>query len=129
MLCPKEKARRSGPLCIRTSAGSALGELEGPAGLGAAVLLALDHAAVAGEKAAALQNAAQLGLVMGERLGDAVAHGAGLTREPATGYGGDHVVLAVAVGGDDGLLQDHLEHRAGEVSDKFLAVDGDLAAA
>src|SRR5690606_22654269 len=111
---PKRAFEKSG------KRGSALGELEGPAGLGAAVLLALHHAAVASEEAAALQDAAQLGLVMGERLGDAVAHGTGLAREPATGHGGDDVVLAVAVSGDDGLLQDHLKHRTGEIGAEFL---------
>src|SRR5258708_24760071 len=76
---PNKKGAPGAPFCscVR-SAASALGELERPAGLGAAVFLALDHARVAGEEAATLQDAAQIGLKLGERLGDRVAHGARL---------------------------------------------------
>src|SRR5580698_771674 len=55
-----------------------LRELEAASRLRAAVLLALDHAAVAGEEAVRLQRDAQRRLILGEGLGDAVAHGAGL---------------------------------------------------
>src|SRR5690606_21975096 len=54
-----------GPLNLICCSDLALGELEGTAGLGATVLLALDHAAVAGEEAALLQHGAKLGLVEG----------------------------------------------------------------
>src|SRR5882757_449511 len=47
-----------------------LRELERLAGLGAAVLLALDHARVAGEEAALLEDAAQIRLEIGQRLRD-----------------------------------------------------------
>src|SRR5947209_6080184 len=77
---------------------SALGELERTACLGLAVFLALDHAAVAGEEAAVLEHAAQLGLEIRERLGQAVAHRAGLAGQAAARHPADHVVLAVAVG-------------------------------
>ena len=55
----------------------ALRELERLARLGAAVLLALDHAGVAGEEAALLEDAPQLRLEIGQRLGDAVTDRAG----------------------------------------------------
>ena len=45
------------------SAASALGELEGTAGFGAAVFLALDSAAVTGQEPALLEKGAQLGFV------------------------------------------------------------------
>src|SRR5262245_54170219 len=97
---PKEKGARSAPLPASCRSRSALRELERPASLGAAVLLALDHAAVAGEEAAALEHRAQLRLVVGQRLRQAVAHRAGLAREAAAGHRADDVVLAVAVGRD-----------------------------
>src|SRR5690606_19271927 len=79
----------------------ALRELERTAGLRLAVLLALDHAAVAGQEAALLEHGAQTRLVVGQCLGDAVAHRARLARQAAADDGGDDVELAVAVGGDD----------------------------
>src|SRR5690606_284979 len=98
----------------------ALGELEGAAGLRAAVLLALHHASVAGEEAALLEHSAKLRFVEGERAGDAVAHGTGLAREAAAGDGGDDIVLAAAVRRFDGLLQDHLQNRPGEILGELL---------
>src|SRR3954469_12329115 len=61
----------------RQQVRSALRELEGPAGLGLAVLLALDHARVAGQEATLLEHAAQLRLEIRQSLGDAVTHRAG----------------------------------------------------
>src|ERR1700726_2185021 len=61
----------------------ALRELERLARLGAAVLFALDHARVAGEKTTLFQNAAQIGLEIGQRLGDAMTHRARLARQTA----------------------------------------------
>src|SRR5579871_6563420 len=52
---PPNRGGREGP--------SALGELEGASCLGLAVLLALDHARIARQEAAALERAAQVGLV------------------------------------------------------------------
>src|SRR6266702_7381033 len=71
-----------------------LRELERPAGLGLAVLLALDHAGVAGQEAALLEHGAQLWLEIGERLGDAMTDSTGLAGQTAAGNGADHVVLA-----------------------------------
>src|SRR5258708_40056375 len=65
----------------------ALRELERLARLGAAVLLALDHPRVAGEKAALLQDAAQIRFEIGQRLRDDVTHHARLARQTATGQG------------------------------------------
>src|SRR5882757_1450063 len=107
----------------------ALGELEAAAGAGAAVLLALDDAAVARQEAALLHGAAQVRLVLGERLRDAVAHRAGLAREPAARHGGDHVELLAALRDVERLLDDHLLGRAREVDLLVAAVDGDLAGA
>src|SRR3546814_13699463 len=74
-------APERGPFFDTTAVRSALGELEAPARLGAAVLLALHHAGIAGQEAAALQHRAQARLVERQRLGVAVAHRARLTGE------------------------------------------------
>src|SRR5258708_6674072 len=60
-----------------------LRELERPPRLGLAVFLALHHAAVAGEEAAALKDAAQLRLEIRQCLGEAMAHRAGLAGQSA----------------------------------------------
>src|SRR5690349_3088678 len=104
----KTKGRRSAPeICFVGARRLALGELERPAGLGTAVLLALDYAGVAGEEAALLEHAAQLRLEMRQRLRQAVAYSASLTGQPAARHRADHVVLAGAVGGDQRLLDQH----------------------
>src|SRR5690606_19315601 len=113
-------------ICARALA---LGELEGTAGLAAAVLLALHDASVAGKEPALLENRTQFRLAIGERLGNAMANRTGLARKAAALHGGDDVVLPVAVGGYDRLLQDHLQHRASEIFAEFLVVDDDLARA
>src|SRR6478672_4052607 len=61
----------------------ALRELERLARLGLAVLLALDRAAIAGKESALLQDAAQFGLEIGQRLGDAVTDRTGLAGQTA----------------------------------------------
>src|SRR5512143_3665003 len=109
--------------------GLALGELEATSRLGPAVLLALDGARIAGQEATLLQHATKLGLEAGERFRDAVADGARLSRQPAPAHGADDVELALALGGDERLLQDHLQHGAREIDRVLLAVDGDLAGA
>src|ERR1044072_9731095 len=81
----------------------ALGELEGAAGLGLAVLLTLDHAAVAGQEAVRLQRLAQARLIVGERLGDGVTHRAGLAGKARALDSGDDVELAKAAGDDHQL--------------------------
>src|SRR5947208_15611359 len=85
----------------------ALRELERLARLRPAVLLALDGAGIAGQEPALLQHAAQVRLEIGERLGDAVTHGTRLARQAAAGDRAGHVVLAVAGGSDQRLLDHH----------------------
>ena len=58
-----------------------------------------------------------------------MAHRAGLAGQAAADDGGDDVELAVAVGRDDRLLEDHLQHRTREIGREFLVVDDDLAGA
>src|SRR5215475_8826029 len=110
-------------------AASALGELERAAGFGLAVLLALDHARVAGEEAAALEHGAQIRLVVHQRLGNAVAYRAGLARQAAARDRAHDVVLAVATGRHQRLLDQHAQDRAGEIGLDRTLVDGDRARA
>src|SRR6185503_21360335 len=107
----KGRAAWARPSCSRKKRGLALRELEGTASLGPAVLLALDHARVAGQEAAALERAAQFRLEVGQRLGKAVAHRAGLAGEATAGDGAHDVVLAGASGRDERLLDQHAQHR------------------
>src|SRR5581483_1486191 len=109
--------------------GLALGELEAASRLAAAVLLALDRTRVAGQEPALLQHASKLRLEPRQRDRDAVTDGAGLARQTAAAHRADDVELALALGGDERLLQDHLEHGTGEIGGVLLAVDGDLAGA
>src|SRR5215470_13282714 len=88
-----------------------------------AVLLALDHAAVAGEEAALLQHRAQGRLEMGERAADAVPHGAGLAGEPAADDRADHVVLVQPVAHLERLAQQHAQHRPREIDGDVAPVD------
>src|SRR3546814_17564088 len=92
-----------------------------PARLGAAVLLALHHAGIAGQEAAALQHRAQARLVERQRLGDAVAHRARLTGEAAALHRADDVELIAAVGDQERLGEDHAQHRPGAVDRLVLA--------
>src|SRR4051812_48335176 len=94
------------PLLFELFLALALRELEAAAGLGAAVFLALDDAAVAGEEAGLLDDSAQRRLVAGQRLGDAVLDRAGLAREAAADDRRDDVILALAAG-DAKRLVDH----------------------
>src|SRR5690606_15913074 len=91
---------------VRCAEALALRELEAAAGLGAAVLLTLDHAAVAGEEAGGLDRGAQRRLVLGEGLRDAVLDRAGLARKPAALDGGDDIELLRAIGDREGLVDD-----------------------
>src|ERR1700742_1602103 len=67
---------RPGPLSrgIVRNLGLALRELEAAALFGAAILLALDRARVAGKEAARLQSRPQAGLVVHQGAGDAMTH-------------------------------------------------------
>src|SRR5579883_3606918 len=93
---PPRGRKRAAPSGRAASIRSCLtfGELEAAARLGLAVLLALDHTRVAGQEAAAFEHRAQVRLVPHQRLGQAVAHGAGLAGKPAAGDRADDIVLA-----------------------------------
>src|SRR6478752_9587182 len=93
---------------------SALRELEALARLGAAVLLALDHAAVAGEEAGGLDRAAQQRLELAQSLADAVLDRPGLARQSAAGDRADNVVLINAVGDLERLGDDQAQRRPRE---------------
>src|SRR6185312_7018708 len=93
----------------------ALRELEAAAGLRLAVFLALDDAAVARQEATGLERRTQPRLVIGQRLADAVADRAGLAGEAAADDAAHHVVLAEAIGDDEGLVQEHAQHRSREI--------------
>src|SRR5262249_48706478 len=107
----------------------ALGELERAPCFGPAVLLTFDHARVAGEEAAALQCAAQIGLVVHQRLGQAVAHGASLAGQAAARNGAGDVVLAAAVGRHQRLLDQHAQHRPRKINLDLAGIDNNLAGA
>ena len=74
-----------------------LAELEAPPRLRLAVFLPLNRAAVAGQEAGDLQDAAQLRLIVRQRAADTMAHRARLTGQPAAIDGADHVELVIAV--------------------------------
>src|SRR5262245_38860610 len=92
-----------------------LRELEAAASLDLTVFLALDHATVARQEATLLEHGPQLRLVVGERLGDTVAHGSRLPRETAARDCRHDVELTESVGRLQRLLQKHLQHGAGEI--------------
>src|SRR6185437_4540183 len=108
---------------------SALGELEAGARLAVAVFLALDHPRIAGQEALLLERRAKLGLVMGQRLGKAVAHRARLSREAAAAHRHRQVILRDAVHHHEGLAQDHAQDGSREILVERLAVDGGEAPA
>ena len=53
----------------------------------------------------------------------------GLARKTAAANGGDDVVLALAIGDGEGLVDDQAQRRTCEIHFLVLAVDDDLAAA
>src|SRR5205085_6955212 len=95
LIAPRKQEGRAAarPFLANVIAALALGELEAAPRLGLAVLLALDHAAVAGEEAAALERATQVRLEVGQRLRDAVGHRAGLSWQAAARARAGYVVL------------------------------------
>src|SRR5438128_8982927 len=83
-----------------------LAELEAAAGLGAAVLLALDDAAVAGQETLALDRDAQCRLIAGQCGRDAMTDSARLAGQPAALDGRFDVVLALAIRDVENLIDD-----------------------
>src|SRR6267142_5008152 len=80
---------------------SALGELEAAAGLGFTVLLALDHARIAREEAAALECATQIRLIGQQGLRDTMSNGACLSRQSTARHRANDIELSFAIGGGD----------------------------
>ena len=117
------------PVPITCEGRLALRELEAAAGLGLAVLLALDDARVAGEEAGLLDGGAQRGLEAAQRLGDAVLDRTGLAGKAAADNRGFDVILAVTLGNAERLVDDQAKRRASEIDFLLAAVDDDLARA
>src|SRR4051812_34653282 len=92
-----------------------LGELRPLAGLLQAGLLALLHPRVAGEEAAALELAPQVGVGLEQRPGDAVAQGAGLGGHAAAVDAGDDVHPGLVPHGLERLADRALQRGPGEV--------------
>src|SRR5690606_26666917 len=84
----------------------ALDPLRGAACLVAAVFLALDHAAVAGQEACLFQRGAQARLEVHQRAGNPMAYGARLAGQAAARDEADDVELTDAVGGFKSLVDD-----------------------
>src|SRR4029079_8251045 len=107
----------------------ALRELEAAASLGPAVLLALDHAAVAGQEAFAFHCRAERRLEARQRLGNAVLDRAGLSRQAAALDGGDDVILTDTIGDAERLVDHQAQRRTSEIDRLIAAVELDLAGA
>src|SRR5471032_3001010 len=104
----------------------ALDPLRALTGFVAAVLLAFDHAAVAGEQACFFQRVAQGRLKMHERARNAVAHRAGLAGEATAGDDAGDVKLADASGHFERMVDDQALRAAREILHDIAAVDDDL---
>src|SRR4029079_3165748 len=107
----------------------ALRELERAPRLCPAVLLAFDHARIAGQESATLQRAAQFRLEIGQGLSKAVTHGSGLAGKAAAGDRAGDVILPAAIGRDQRLLDQHAQHGPREEHFHRFGVDEDLARA
>src|SRR3954469_7493892 len=96
------------------AAGLALGELRALAGLLEPGLLALLHARVTREKAAALELAAEVRVRLEERAGDAVAQRVGLGGDAATVHARDDVELRLEADGLERVADRLLQRVPGE---------------
>src|SRR6185437_10694821 len=106
-----------------------LAELEAAPSLGASVFLAFHCAWIACQEAAGLERRTQGGFIGNESTADAVANRASLARQSTSRNRYDDIELSVPVGGNQGLAQNHSQHRAREVYLLIAAVDRDLTAA
>src|SRR6202034_1037610 len=104
-----------------------LAELEASSGFHLAVLLALHHARVTREEASDLEDAAQVGLVVGQRTRYPVPHRAGLTGQAPARDSAEYVELVVAVGDQERLGDQHAQHGASKILYDLPVVHGDLA--
>src|SRR5207248_4131994 len=111
------------PFIFCSGCGLALRELEAAAGLGAAVLLALNDAAVAGQETLALDRDAQCRLVTGQCGRDAVTDGARLAGQSAAPDGRFDVILALAIRDIEDLIDDQAQSRTREIDFLLAAVD------
>src|SRR5260221_7789504 len=126
----RKRAAKTAAFCQSVRAKRlALRELEAAAGFRAAVLLTLDGTAVAGQEAFMLQGTAQAWLVIGQGLADAMTDRTGLAGETAADHRANDIELADAIDDAEGLVDDHPQHRTGEIGRHVATIDGDLAAA
>src|SRR6202007_2679960 len=95
-------------------------------GLLEAGLATLLDAGVAGEEAAALEVAAQLGVDLGQRPGDAMADRTGLARGAATVDTDADVDVALVAGDGERLARHRLVQRTGEELLEAAVVDGEF---
>src|SRR6185295_18367850 len=122
------KAAR-GRLCNERARGLPLGELVTSAGLVQPDLLALHFARVAGHESRFLEHPFQARVVLDERAGDAVAHGARLARLAAAVDVDADVEARERVGELQRLAHDHAPRLAREELVDGPAVDRDRALA
>src|SRR5579875_2653548 len=108
---------------------SALAELGRLAGLLQPVLAALLHARVAGEEAGPLQGRPELRVDEAEGARDPVAHGPGLARDAAALDADDDVVALGGARHQQGLLDEGLMLRQGEIARQGPVVDHHAALA
>src|SRR5262245_48113138 len=104
-----------------------LRELEGTPSLGPTVFLAFNNARVACQEATTFKSAAQVRLGVSQRLREPVANRAGLAGQTTTGNSARDVVLPIAVGRDQWLLNEHAQHRARKEDFHGFRVDENLA--
>src|SRR4051812_24203046 len=129
---PASPRTPSVPKSLRSVAAtgrSALAELRALAGLLEAGLAALLDPGVAGEEAAALEVAAQLGVDLGQRPGDAVADRAGLAADAAAVDADADVDVALVTGDRERLADHRLVQGPGEDLLEPALVDLELAVA
>ena len=107
----------------------ALAELRRATGSLEAVLLTFLHARVAGQEAGLLQGRAQLGVVLQQRAGQAVADGAGLAGAAAADNVDNNVELAFGAGEHQRAAGEQLQGVEADVIVDITAVDGELAGA
>ena len=78
-------------------------------------------------EAGLVEHTAEIRLVIGQRLRDAVTHSAGLPRKTTTSHRDHDVILPGAACQNERLLKDHAQHGTGEIGALFFAVDLDAA--
>src|SRR3954468_13944704 len=114
---------------VFTPSKSALGELRALTGLLQAGLAPLLDPGVAGEEAAALEVAAQLGVDLGQGPGDTVADRPALAADAAAVDADADIDVALVAGDDEWLLDDRLVQGPREEFLEAALVDHDLAVA